>query len=164
MITSAFLLKLIIYGPIVAVIIPAINFVLFVIRESRRSTFTLSASRSDAADWRAGPPAPQIVGHAPASRPMQRQWTDGRGVTDLAHRFESNRQGDGVCATGRNSKREVAPPPREYVASNGVIVTPGMGAFHDAVVERPWKPPVHPSGHPHAEYWSYGSPHFYEHR
>lgn len=164
MITSAFLLKVIIYGLIAAVIIPAIDFVLFVIRESRRPTYSLSESASDAADWRAKPPAPQIVRRAPTARAMQRQRTEARGVAELRHRSESSPHGDGARVAARHPTGEVVPPPRVYVASNGVTITPGMGAIHTGTVNasRTGTSPVQPSGHPHAEYWNYGSPRFYE--
>lgn len=182
MITTAFLIKVIIYGLVAAVIIPAIDFMMFVIRESRRpGSLPVESSSEEWASRNAAPSQAAIRGAAVA-RQKKQQWEEALAEVDRTPRREYAGDGNGRAPASAerrapaNAERMAPasavrradswPTERVYVASNGVTITPGPGAFHGGLMDTscPSQPLVSTSGHPHAEYWTYGSPRFYEHR
>ena len=167
MITTAFLIKVIIYGLVAAVIIPAIDFMMFVIRESRRSESLPATSSPE--EWAARNVAPSqaTIRGAAVARQKKQQWEEALAEVDRTPRRQHAGDGNPDRAPASEMHGPVSrPTERVYVASNGVMITPGPGAFHGGLMDtsRPRQALASTSGHPHAEYWTYGSPRFYEHR
>lgn len=163
MVTSAFLLKVIIYVLIAAVIIPAFDLIAVVIRKSRRPCNSPNASGSETAEWTSEHPAPQPKRYAMGSR--QRESNANHSRPGPLRRSQPARKRHGVCPPHRVRVEAATSAPRSYVASNGITITPSISSFHGRLVETPSQSSTSAarSGHPHAEYWSYGSPRFYEH-
>lgn len=152
MITTAFLIKVIIYGLVAAIIIPAIDFVMFLIRESRRTSYH---SGNTTTEWKSetARDSPIVTRKAPAARQTRRQ--------AIHEEAEPNRGPVPLAAVKQDPVNRVP----AYVASNGVTITPSMDPWRDgfsAPVRRKG-PQVATSSHPHAEYWCYGDARFYEH-
>lgn len=139
MVSSAIFLHIIVYGIIAAVVLPAVELAFFLVRESRRSgrePFALTPSGSDT----------DASGEQAPSRPAERHAAAAPSSTTGADR--AVRRTEPAC----------------YVSSNGITITPHLGAE----LRRPGgaPPPVDRvpaySAHPHAEYWRYGDLRFYE--
>lgn len=138
MITSAFLLKVAIYGLITSLAIPVIDFLIFLFREGRKSNWT-GNSRSTLDDWR---PA------GGSGRSMPRERTRAMAPTHALKEGVRIKAAQEI-RTERISGRFVHENgTTSYLASNGVTITP----------VRTEPRPVHP----HSDYWQYGSMAFYE--
>ena len=136
MITSAFLLKVVIYGLVASLVIPVIDFLIFVIRESRKSP-DVAAERSTLNEWHPSVPSRRKL--APQLRKVESE-------TDQA---VEKQESDAVAPiSGRFVKQNGTVA---YMVSNGVTITPGF------------RPTPRPN-HPHSEYWQYGNMAFYERR
>lgn len=137
MITSAFLLKVVIYGLITSLIIPVFDLLMFFVRESRKPN-RLDENRSMLNEWRPTDASEHglLRGRPRAIVPVQEE----------APRVEAARENQGERISGRFIRENGT---ISYMASNGVTITPTM-----RTAPRP--------SHPHSEYWQYGNMGFYE--
>ena len=131
MITSAFLLKVVIYGLIASLVIPVIDFLVFVIRESRKPA-DVGHGRSTLNEWHPSAQSKRKLRPQPrTAEPVQDvEKEEAPVVAPISGRFVKE---NGTVA---------------YMASNGVTITPGARS-----TARP--------SHPHSEYWQYGSVGYY---
>ncbi len=156
MVTTAFLLNVIIYGLIAVVLVPVIHFIFFVIRESRHSGYhvhldiPLERIRTSTTVL----PLRSVAHNARAPRKNQRPSASVPGGL-------SQRGADGA----RNPLIRRLPAEeflRGYVASNGITITPNLGHVHG--IPGNVTALTASAEHPHAEYWSYGNPRTYDPR
>ncbi len=160
MLTTAFLLQVIVYGLIAAVAVPAIELLLFVIRDGRIFGHSREAggwSASASISWRE---APQITRDGSTSYPSQ--WSGPLCPPDQNEFWVTDTRSPEI--TPYFSVEAVDSASLFYDASNGVIITPNVAARHKGRTSSPNRRPS--SGgmweHPHEEYWSYGNPYSYD--
>ena len=139
MVTSAFLLKVVVYGLITSLLIPVIDFLMFFFRESRKPN-RLDENRSTLNEWH--PTGVSELGLV-SDRP---QTGIQAGVEGNVVRTEAARENQVERISGRYVRENGT---ISYMASNGVTITPSV------------RPEPRP-GHPHADYWQYGNMAFYE--
>ena len=139
MITSAFLIKVVVYGLITSLVIPVVDFLMFFFRESRKPN-RLDENLCTLNEWHpAEIPDVTLVRDRPQTAVQPRIDENVAGTETVRENQTERISGRYVRENGTIS----------YMASNGVTITPSV------------RPEPRPS-HPHSEYWQYGNMAFYE--